>query len=99
MNKNEWKEKIRRTLSIFCSKNIANLGGLQYVAWEDEDVQPFLDLMCDFAEEIIGEDEERNPDYSILNPFRRMEEDVREHINQVKRKQRQRIAEWREKNI
>lgn len=42
---------------------------------------------------VVGEDKEKNQNYSILNAFRRMEEDVREHINSLKREIRQRQEE------
>jgi|GEM_PF-4472751 len=92
MNKNEWKEKVIEMLDLR-APIYGGRGGKGIDAVSD-----ILTLMCDFAEkEIIGEDAEEpinveHPDYEFF---------VHETAvkNELKKEQRQRIAEWREKNI
>ncbi len=61
---------------------------------ECEKVNLILKAISSYTKKVIGDDKPKNPEYSILNPFRRMEEDARENTNREKSAQRKRANKW-----
>lgn len=77
-------------------------------AWIEADIEEFEDWLVEALEsvkretleevekKVIGPDIPINPDYTITNPFRRMEEDTREHLNSLKHKQLRALKKLKE---